>query len=221
MFLGYNEDMKKSLSLCFLGPQGCGKGTQVALLQQDYGYHVLGMGQALRDLAAEDSPLGMQVKAIHDQGTLVPNEITIEILRRELAKLNQGQGIILDGFPRNMGQAETLATILPLNAAVEFDITAKVAVERLLQRLMCPKGHIYNLQSNPPKQAAICNLDGLTLHRRDDDTEEAIKQRLEIYYQETAKVLDYYRSQGKLITINGDQPIADVYQHLLVELNKL
>lgn len=190
-------------------------------MQEKYDYAVLGMGKMLRTVADQGGELGEKIKVILDKGDLVPNELTIDILKQHLATLKEGQGFILDGFPRNHGQVQDMKKVMELDAVVVFNIGQQEALNRTLYRLICPEGHIYNSKTNPSKQPDVCDVDGLKLTKRDDDEEQAILNRLKIYHTETAEVLDYYRQSHKLIDIDGEQPIAKVFEDLEKELSKL
>jgi len=213
--------MRKDLKLAFLGPQGSGKGTQATLLARSYDYKILGMGAILREVAEEDTARGRQVNALIDKGQLVPNEITFEILKEYIDRLDPEQGLLFDGFPRNIGQAKFLDQMLVLDAVVEIAIDKQTALERLLFRLSCPAGHIYNLKTHPPKRVGICDVDGKPLEKRDDDIESAVKKRLEIYFSDTAQVIEHYQALDRLIRIDGLGSIKEVSRQLEDKLSKL
>jgi adenylate kinase len=168
------------------------------------------MGHLLRAEAARETDQGRKVRDIINHGDLVPTQLTMDLISDELARHPATQHIIFDGFPRSIDQAEALAKVIEVTKAVHIDLPYDVSVKRISGRLLCDHGHYYNSYYVPPEREGICNVDHTPLHRRDDDTEEAVKHRLELYGQVTTKVLEYYRSQGKLITVNGDASVFQV-----------
>lgn len=212
--------MKKDLKLVFLGPQGSGKGTQAKMFAKKYGYKTFGMGDLLREVAEKDSELGKKVDEILDAGDLVPNEITFDIIKAKMSELEVG-GFIMEGFPRNLEQATVFDALVDLDAVVEFSLPEEESLNRLLYRLVCPNGHIYNEKTLKPKMEGKCDVDGLFLTRRDDDTEESIRNRLKIYHTDTRQVLDHYQKINKLVTVDGEQKIEMVALELEEKLSEL
>ncbi len=213
--------MRQNLQLAFLGPQGSGKGTQALLLEKGYGFTVLGMGAMLRQASEANTEQGRQIKELTTSGKLVPTALTIEILVNHLKQLDTAKGFILDGFPRSLDQAEQLEAMRPLDSIVVFEISDQEAVRRIVTRVNCPQGHVFNTITNKPKTQGICDYDGEPLTRRDDDHEEAVRQRLAIYHSETEKVIEYYQKLDKIIRINGEQEIPKIHHHLEVVLKSL
>jgi adenylate kinase len=216
-----HKDLRLNLKLSFLGPQGSGKGTQAQILSDHFGYTVLGMGAMLREAAKAETPEGAEIRRITTAGTLVPTQLTIDILVNHLSQLKAGQGYVLDGFPRSLDQAERLEQMSPLDSIVLFEISDQEAVRRIVTRTNCPHGHIFNTITHPPKVQGVCDYDGAELTRREDDHEEAVRQRLAIYHSETEKVIDYYEKLGKLLRINGEQEIDHIAHHLELLLRQL
>jgi adenylate kinase len=175
----------------------------------------------LREAAKAQTPEGAEIRRITTAGTLVPTQLTIDILVNHLSQLKAGQGYVLDGFPRSLDQAETLEQMSPLDSIVLFEISDQEAVRRIVTRVNCPHGHIFNTLTHPPKVKDICDYDGAELTRREDDHEEAVRQRLAIYHSETEKVIGYYESLGKLIRVNGEQEIDHIAHHLELLLRQL
>ena len=202
--------------MAFLGPPGAGKGTQARDLAQEWGVLHLATGDMLREAVAAGSPLGREAKGYMDQGALVPDDVIIRMMGERLAKADAAQGFILDGFPRTIAQAEALAKLLKdlgqtLDTVVYFDVSEPELLRRLTGRRVCRKcGHTYHLVSNPPKRAGVCDACGGELYQRDDDGEATVRNRLEVYRQQTAPLLDYYRQRNVLSTVSGEGPVATI-----------
>lgn len=197
--------------IVFLGPPGAGKGTQAAALSQDLGVPHLSTGDLLRAAVAARSPLGLEAQGHMDAGRLVPDDLVIRILNERLAAPDARRGFLLDGFPRNLAQAEKLATITPIDAVLSFELPADLLVARLSGRRVCPKCQsVYNLASRPPKVAGRCDLDGAELAQRPDDRPEAIATRLAVYRDATAPLLDHYRKRGLLRPVDATGSPAEV-----------
>ncbi|MBI4090522.1 MAG: nucleoside monophosphate kinase [Candidatus Komeilibacteria bacterium] len=207
--------------LVFIGPQGSGKGTQAKILADREGFHVIEMGGLLRAEAAKNTPMSEQVRAILAKGDLVPARLTIELIRKKLATLPTDANIVFDGFPRSLEQAQELDTLVRITRVVHIDVPPDVSVKRISGRLMCPAGHNYNTYYVPPEKEGICNVDKLPLVHREDDTPTAVRHRLELYNEVTTKVLEYYRGQGKLLTVNGDASVFAVSQQINQEVQVL
>ncbi len=202
--------MNGRIVLVFIGPQGSGKGTQAALLADKYDFKIIEMGNLLRTEAAQENDLGRRVREVINHGDLVPTELTMHLIQDELQRHPKDQRIVFDGFPRSLDQAEALAKIIEVTKAVHIDLPYEVSVKRISGRLLCDHGHYYNTYFLPPEKEGVCNVDHTPLHRREDDTEEAVKHRLELYGKVTIKVLDYYRGLGKLATVNGNASVFQV-----------
>ena len=202
--------------MAFLGPPGAGKGTQARDLAQEWGVLHLATGDMLREAVAADSPLGREAKGYMDQGALVPDDVIIRMMGERLAKTDAAQGFILDGFPRTIAQAEALAKLLKdlgqtLETVVYFDVSEPELLRRLTGRRVCRKcGHTYHLVSNPPKRAGVCDACGGELYQRDDDGEATVRKRLEVYREQTAPLLDYYRQRNVLSSVSGEGPVAKI-----------
>lgn len=192
------------MKLIFLGPPGAGKGTLAALVAETYKIPHISTGEIFRAAIREKTPLGLKVQAIIDAGQLVSDDITIELVRERLAKDDAKKGFILDGFPRTIPQAEALAGIVTVDAAVNFDIVDKDVVARLSGRRVCKTcSQNYHVDFMPPKTAGKCDKCGSDLFIREDDKIEAITKRLEVYRAQTAPLIDYYRKLSKLKDIDA------------------
>ena len=185
--------------IVFLGPPGAGKGTQAARLARELGIPHLSTGDLLRAAVAAHTPLGQAADAHIRAGRLVPDDLVLEILEARLQEPDARAGFLLDGFPRNLAQAEALARRTPIDVAVAFDLPPDVLVTRLSGRWMCPKCQsTYNVATQPPKEAGRCDRDGTALVQRPDDRPEAVTTRLKVYAEQTAPLLELYRRAGRL-----------------------
>jgi adenylate kinase len=212
--------------IVLLGPPGVGKGTQAKILSERTGLAHISSGDLFRENLKNQSELGKLAQAYMTKGELVPDDVTIAMIRERLGRPDSERGAILDGFPRTPAQAEALDGMLQdfkgSVDAVPF-ITAKddVLIERLSDRWTCrANGHIFNEKSNPPKVAGTCDFDGSELYQRDDDKAETVKRRIQVYLDQTSPLVDHYRHQGKLIEIDGTEPIEQVTQTLMDALKK-
>ena len=212
--------------IVLLGPPGVGKGTQAKILSEETGLAHISSGDLFRENLKNQTELGKLAQTYMTQGELVPDDVTIAMVRDRLLGPDCKAGAILDGFPRTPAQADALEAMLH-----EFDghvdvvpfVTANedVLVERLGGRWTCrANGHIYNEKSNPPKNDKVCDLDGSELYQRDDDKAETVKHRIEVYLDQTSPLISYYRDHGKLVEIDGTQPIEQVTQGLLAAVKK-
>jgi len=208
-------------NIILIGAQGSGKGTQADKLSQTLGMCHVASGDLFRKALGERTSLGLRAKTFMDKGELVPDEITLAMVLERLSELKGAPGILLDGFPRTMAQAQALDHNLQrvgqrIDKVVYLEVPREALLKRLAGRYICrAHQHIYNVHSLPPKVSGICDLDGSPLYQRSDDTGEAIQKRLDIFFSETIHLLDYYRRQHKLMVINGNQDIDLVYDDLL------
>lgn len=209
------------MDILLLGAQGSGKGTQADILAAKLGIPHVASGDLLRSVIGKNTPAGQKARPFYDRGDLVPDEIMIAMFLERLAEADCARGVILDGFPRTVVQAETLDKALaPLGRGVDHVIYLKadpaVLIKRLANRYICRANqHPYNLVTNPPKRPGICDIDGSELYQRSDDTEEAVRRRLEIFYTETVRLLAYYGEQKKVREVDAEQPIPDVTRDIL------
>jgi adenylate kinase len=204
------------MNLVLLGPPGAGKGTQAALLTEQYRIPKISTGEMLREVAQRGGEAGRRIAALIDQGCLVPDETVLQLVRDRLGQPDTRAGFLLDGFPRTVAQAEALERFLretgrELTAVLDLEVGEDELIRRLSGRRVCPVcGTSYHLVSHPPRVPGRCDLDGTPLEQRPDDRPEAIRERLKIYRQRTRPVLDFYRSSGLLRTVEGDQAMEDV-----------
>jgi adenylate kinase len=210
--------------IVLLGPPGAGKGTQAKILAQTTNLAHISSGDLFRENITNQTELGKLAKSYMDKGELVPDDITIAMVRERITRSDCKNGAIVDGFPRTPIQADAFEKILDgLGAAVTAVpyVTAAEAVliERTGGRWSCrAQGHIYHKKFNPPKQEGICDIDGSELYQRDDDKEETVAKRIRVYLERTMPLVEYYRKRGKLIEINGVQPVEQVTKELLAAL---
>lgn len=202
------------MKVILLGPPGAGKGTIAKALMQHDGSVQISTGDILRAAIAAGTPLGKQVEAAMAAGNLVTDELIMDIMEQRLQEEDCQQGYLLDGFPRTIPQAEALKALLAklgetLDCALELDIPRDVIIDRLTTRRTCNNcGEIYNIKSKPPRVEGVCDVCGSDIVQRDDETEEAIENRLQVYNQQTAPLVDFYRNEGLLVSV----PSSDLEQ---------
>jgi adenylate kinase len=199
--------------LVFLGPPGAGKGTQARELAREWGVPHIATGDMLREAVAAGTPLGRQARDYMDRGALVPDEIIVRLIAERLDQGDARHGFILDGFPRTIPQAEALDRLLkdlgqPLDRVVFFNVPEDELLRRLTGRRSCPTCQsTYHLVSAPPRQPSRCDKCGSALVQRPDDLEQTVRHRLKVYADQTAVLLDYYRSRDLLTAVSGQGPI--------------
>ena len=192
-----------------LGPPGCGKGTQAEKMGDDLGYVKLSTGDMLREAVRNQTELGLKAKTYMDSGALVPNDLIIGLMKEKIEGLDK---IILDGFPRTVEQADALAEQVDIDIAINIDVPDEELITRLTQRRSCPECNaVYHLTNKPPAKEGICDKCGAALFQRDDDKEETVKNRLEVYRKNTFPLIEYYEKRGKLVTIPGVGDISEIY----------
>lgn len=208
------------MNLIIIGPQGSGKGTQAKKLSLKYGIPHISTGDIFRENIKQKTSLGVMAEEIINQGKLVPDDITFGIIRTRLRDADCQNGYILDGFPRNIEQADMLEDFIKTDFAINITVKDKEAVSRISGRRTCINGHVYHITLNPPKKMGVCDIDGKSLFQRDDDKPEVIRKRLKTYHEKTKPLIDYYTNLGRTINIKGEQPIEKVYKDIIKALEK-
>lgn len=206
--------------LVLMGLPGAGKGTQAERIVEKYGIPHISTGDMFRAAIKEETPLGLEAKSYMDAGNLVPDEVTIGIVRDRLSKKDCEKGFLLDGFPRTVAQAEALEEITKdLGRTIDYVLNISVDSDQLMQRLtgrrICQTcGSTYHVIFNPPKVEGVCDKDGGTLIQRQDDNEETVRNRLDVNMKQAKPLLDFYGEKGYLKNVNGDQDIDKVFQDI-------
>ena len=208
------------MRIVLLGAPGAGKGTQAKKLIEKYGIPQISTGDILRKAVADGTPLGKEAKAYMDKGELVPDSVVIGLVKERLAQDDCKKGFILDGFPRNTSQAETLDRVLeemgmPLQVALSIDVDMDVLMKRLTGRRTCRQcNQMYNIYFNPPQKEGVCDKCGGELYHREDDKEDTIRKRLEVYKAQTAPLIDYYKKKGILKSVEGTGSIDEIFDKI-------
>jgi adenylate kinase len=209
------------VQIILIGAQGSGKGTQSEMLAQTLGIPHVASGDLFRKEIEEGTGIGLQARAYLDRGELVPDNLTVAMFLNRLQQEDCNLGVLMDGFPRTIAQAEALDQGLQeFEKQIDLVIYLHVPREELLQRLsgryICKANqHVYNVYSRPPKVKGVCDQDGSPLYQRSDDVGEAVQKRLDIFFNQTIHLLDYYGEQGKVVEVDGNQSIQEVQSTLL------
>ncbi|OGO39384.1 MAG: adenylate kinase [Chloroflexi bacterium RBG_16_57_11] len=212
--------------IVLLGPPGAGKGTQAQIVSKTLGLPHISSGDIFRENLKNQTSLGVQAKGYMDRGELVPDDLTISMIRDRLSRPDCASGALLDGFPRTVEQAKALAGMLEgfhgaVNAVPYIKVAEQVLIERLTGRWTCrAQGHVFHEMHNPPKLAGVCDHDGSELYQREDDKAETVINRITVYFAQTAPLIEFYQRGGQLLEIDGTQPIDRVTADLLAALAK-
>jgi len=212
------------MNIILIGAQGSGKGTQADLLSQAFGVRHIATGVLFRQALQEKTKFGLQAQVYTDRGELVPDEITVAMVLHCIEEPESTNGVVLDGFPRTLAQAQALDKELQhigrqIDATVYLNVSRDELLSRLAGRYICrAHQHVYHVKFRPPKVTGVCDLDGSELYQRSDDIGEAIERRLNIFFHETMQVLDYYREQQKLKEVDADPSVKQVQAALLSQL---
>lgn len=210
--------------IVLLGPPGVGKGTQAKILAEKISLAHISSGDLFRENIKNNTELGLLAQTFINKGELVPDEVTIGMIRGRLSLPDCAAGAILDGFPRTPAQADALQALLAefggqVNRVPFITASEQTLMERLAGRWTCrAQGHVFHEKFNPPKQSGICDIDGSELYQREDDKAETVQRRIRVYFEQTAPLVSYYQQQGLLVEIDGAQPIEAVTEQLLAVL---
>ncbi|MEP7274284.1 MAG: adenylate kinase [Acidobacteriota bacterium] len=212
--------MGRGKIIVMVGAPGAGKGTQSRLLADHFGYPQISTGEILRRMSQADTALGREIKGVQAAGLLVSDDVLGDLILARTSEPDCKGGYILDGFPRTLHQAEMLETLAERQGKgvvlVRVVVSHDALMKRLTGRRTCPVcGEIYNIYSRPPKQEGVCDVDGATLTQRSDDNPEAVSTRLTAYEESTKPLIDYYKNSGRLVQIDGERPVSEVYEKLI------
>jgi adenylate kinase len=205
------------MRIVLVGPPGAGKGTQAAFLAKNLSIPHISTGDLFRANISQQTELGKLAKSYMDAGNLVPDEVTIGMAKDRMEQPDAEGGFLLDGFPRNVSQAEALDEVLQtesmkLDAVLDLEVPEEEVVKRIAGRRICRKdsSHVFHVTYSKPKQEGVCDVCGGELYQRDDDTEETVRKRLEVYHTQTEPIIDYYKAQGLVVTISALGKVDDV-----------
>jgi adenylate kinase len=210
-----------NVNIILIGAQGSGKGTQAEMLAQAFGIPHVASGDLFRKEIDEGTEIGRKASTYIDRGELVPDDLTVAMILHRLQQPDCMPGVLMDGFPRTIAQAEALDEGLrvvgkQLDTVVYLQVPREELLKRLSGRYICKAHqHVYNIYSRPPKVAGVCDQDGSELYQRSDDVGEAVTRRLDIFFTQTIRLLDYYGKQGKVVEVDGNQGITEVQQALV------
>ena len=203
--------------LVFLGPPGAGKGTQAKLLSQRMGFLHLSTGDLLREAVKNQTPLGKKAKEYMDRGELVPDGLIVQLIEETMPK---DGNVVLDGFPRTVNQALALEEMLrvkgeKISKVLFFDVPDEVIIDRLSGRRVCSKcGAVYHVKYNPPKVEGVCDLCGGSLVQRDDDREEVVRKRLEVYRKQTQPLIEFYQEKGIIYKLDAGKGVEELFEEV-------
>ncbi len=212
--------MNKIRNIILIGAQGCGKSTQADIIANYLKIPYLSIGRILRAAVKKETALGKKIAPIINKGKMIPDEIAINIIKEELAEDKYSKGYILDGFPRDIKQAQAIKDFLEIDKVFNIKISDKVSIERISGRRICPNKHVWHLKFKPSQIENKCDICQEELYQRKDDSKEALKTRLSFYREHTSKLLDYYKQQDKLVVFDGEKGIEEISQDLLNYLKK-
>jgi adenylate kinase len=213
------------MRIVLVGPPGAGKGTQAAYLAENLAIPHISTGDLFRANISQGTALGKQAKAYMDAGNLVPDEVTIQMAQDRMSQPDAQGGFLLDGFPRNLPQAQALDESLAaagqkLDAVLDLEVPEEEVVKRIAGRRLCRKNdkHVFHVQYSAPKQPGVCDVCGGELYQRGDDTEETVRRRLEVYHAETEPIIDHYKAQGLVVTLSALGQVAEVTERAMQAL---
>ncbi|OEU85255.1 adenylate kinase [Streptomyces abyssalis] len=213
------------MRIVLVGPPGAGKGTQAAFLAENLSIPHISTGDIFRANISQGTPLGQQAQEYMRAGQLVPDEVTIGMAKDRMAEADAASGFLLDGFPRNIAQAEALDGVLEersqkLDAVLDLEVPEEEVVKRIAGRRICrsDSSHVFHAQYSPPKQDGVCDVCGGELYQRDDDREETVRKRLAVYHSETEPIIDHYKRQDLVTTISALGEVSEVTERAMQAL---
>ncbi|UUN28636.1 adenylate kinase [Streptomyces sp. FIT100] len=213
------------MRIVLVGPPGAGKGTQAAFLARNLSIPHISTGDLFRANISQGTELGRQAKAYMDAGNLVPDEVTVGMAKDRMEQPDAANGFLLDGFPRNVAQAEALDEMLEtegmkLDAVLDLEVPEDEVVKRIAGRRVCrnESAHVFHVTYSPPKHEGVCDACGGDLYQRDDDSEETVRRRLEVYHTQTEPIIDYYKAQGLVVTISALGKVNEVTERAMEAL---
>ena len=212
--------------IVLLGPPGAGKGTQAQVISQEEHLAHISSGDLFRENLKNQTELGKLAQGYMNRGELVPDDVTIAMVKDRFSRSDAQAGALLDGFPRTPAQAEALSEMLKsmgqeVHSVPYISVPAEVLIERLGGRWTCPAcGRVYHEKHNPPKTAGVCDVDGTALIQRDDDKAETVERRIRVYMDQTSPLIEYYRQKGLLVEVDGTRSIDDVSKDVLAAVKK-
>jgi adenylate kinase len=215
------------MRIVLVGPPGAGKGTQAAFLAKNLSIPHISTGDLFRANISQQTELGKLAKSYMDAGNLVPDEVTIGMAKDRMEKPDAEGGFLLDGFPRNVSQAEALDEMLKtegmkLDAVLDLEVPEEEVVKRIAGRRICRKdsSHVFHVTYSQPKKQGVCDVCGGELYQRDDDSEETVRKRLEVYHTQTEPIIDYYKVQGLVVTISALGKVDEVTSRAMEALGR-
>ncbi|MEU9348635.1 adenylate kinase [Streptomyces sp. NPDC048278] len=215
------------MRIVLVGPPGAGKGTQAVRLAEMLAIPHISTGDLFRANISQQTDLGKLAKSYMDAGDLVPDEVTIAMAKDRMEQPDAANGFLLDGFPRNVSQAEALDRLLSdedivLDAVLDLEVPEAEVVKRIAGRRVCrnDSSHVFHVTYSPPKQEGVCDVCGGELYQRDDDSEDTVRTRLEVYHTQTEPIIDYYKAQGLVVTISSLGPVDEITQRALEALKR-
>ncbi|MFJ9813990.1 adenylate kinase [Streptomyces sp. NPDC101151] len=215
------------MRIVLVGPPGAGKGTQAVRLAEKLAIPHISTGDLFRANISQQTELGKLAKSYMDAGNLVPDEVTIAMAKDRMEQPDAENGFLLDGFPRNVSQAEALDQLLEresiqLDAVLDLEVPEEEVVKRIAGRRICrnDSSHVFHVTYSRPEQDGVCDVCGGELYQRDDDSEETVRKRLEVYHTQTEPIIDYYKAQGLVVTISSLGPVDEITQRALEALKR-